>query len=164
MRTFLAEDQSVAVDIEDDALEAMLAHCRRAGRRETGGVLIGTYSEWLDRAVIKSVTGPPRDSMRWPFSFLRGVLGLTALFARAWQRGEHYLGEWHFHPRASARPSGQDLVQMAVFAANPDYQVKHAVLIVIGGNPDREWTLSVHVIGPAKVTSLLDSASASDTN
>jgi proteasome lid subunit RPN8/RPN11 len=158
MRVFLAEDQSVAVDIEEAALEAMLAHSRSAGQRETGGVLVGIYSEWLDRAVVKSVTGPPRDSVGSPFSFLRGVRGLSALFARAWRRGEHYLGEWHFHPCASARPSRQDLRQMAAFASNPDYQVRRTVLVIIGGDPNHESTMSVHVVGQVGVTPLLPSS------
>ena len=52
---YLAEDRSIAVDIEDGALEVMRRLCSQAGRLETGGVLIGRYSESGDRVVVTEV-------------------------------------------------------------------------------------------------------------
>ena len=42
---YLAADRSIAVDIGVGPLEAMRHLCSQAGRLETGGVLIGRYSE-----------------------------------------------------------------------------------------------------------------------
>jgi hypothetical protein len=154
MRTYIAPDRSVAVDIEVSAIDTMLVHCRTANFHETGGVLLGHYSPWLDRAFVTMASGPPRDSVLGAYTFIRGVAGLSALFARAWLRGEHYLGDWHFHPHAPARPSAQDLTQMHGFASDPNYQCRRTVLVIMGGDPDGHWSASAHVIGQGSVIAL----------
>ena len=136
-RSFLAADRSWALDIEDPALDTMLEHCRQSGGLETGGVLLGHYSVWGDRAIVTAASGPPADSIRLPSSFVRGVVGLGDLFRGAWRTRQYYLGDWHFHPNASARPSGQDVAQMRAFAADVGYRCPTPLLVVVGGSPDQ---------------------------
>lgn len=151
---FLTADRSIAVDIEDGALEAMRRLCARAGWLETGGVLIGRYSEFGDRVVVTEVTGPPRDSGRFPFSFIRGIKGLTARLRHEWQEGTYYVGEWHFHPRAAPTPSKTDLKQIKAFAADPDLRCPTPVLIVLGGDPKSNWALTVGVMSDDRLADL----------
>ncbi len=147
MRRFLSADETIAVCIGDDAWTSIVERCTTAGRSETGGVLIGRYTEWNDRAVIIEATGPPRDSRFGPFAFWRGVKGLRRLFARRWKEsGTYYLGEWHLHPLMSADPSGTDADQMRAFAADPEYRCPKPVLIVITGEPTAYPEVTVSVI------------------
>ena len=76
-RLFLAPDASVAVEVEDQALDAMLVLCRNSGKLETGGILIGRYGEYRDRVIVSRLTGPPRDSRQLPANFIRGITGLA---------------------------------------------------------------------------------------
>lgn len=145
-RTYLAVDRSVAVDIQAAALDAMVRLCAQSGHFETGGVLIGRYSEFGDRVVVNKVTGPPRDSRRFRFSFIRGIAGLTSRFRREWAEGAYYVGEWHFHPFASPMPSATDIGQINAFAAEADLRCPRPVLVVLGGDPEAKWSIAAGVV------------------
>jgi len=144
---FVSPDRQVGVSLEPAALRKILREAARAGRRETGGILIGHYTQWHDRATITEATPPPSDSQREATAFLRGIAGLGRLLERRWDKGLHYVGDWHFHPYAAADPSPRDIAQMRAFANDPHYQCARPVLIVIGGDPHTTWTLEVRVLG-----------------
>lgn len=134
-----SSDHEVALTIGTVAMMRMLEHCERAGHLETGGILIGRYSNLGDQAFVTDVTGPPSDSVATPWSFVRGIRGLQQRISRAWRRREYYLGEWHFHPMAAPNPSDRDRAQIRAFAKDADYKCPEPILIVIGGDPKSQW-------------------------
>jgi proteasome lid subunit RPN8/RPN11 len=144
--SFVAADHSVAVSLESKALATMLRESRRAGRRETGGILVGQYGPWLDRAIVSEATAAPPDSVGAAASFARGVRGLKRLLRLRWRRHRYYLGEWHFHPYADPTPSPRDLRQIHALAHDRDYACRRPILIVLGGDPAADWTVSVSVV------------------
>lgn len=143
---FVSKDHRVAVAIPRKIRRGLLHHCRRAGVKETGGILIGHYTDLRDRAVVTEATGPPLDSIARRFSFVRGLVGLQARVNRAWRRNDYYLGEWHFHPFASPKPSGLDLAQTITFAKDPQYRCPEPILVVVGGNPEAGGVLSISLV------------------
>lgn len=85
---------------------------RRAGGRETGGLLIGYIHRKRATAYVSHVLPPSPDSVGTPGGFKRGVLG----YAEAVEQFERqtagllgYIGEWHTHPHGRAEPSRIDL-------------------------------------------------------
>jgi hypothetical protein len=64
------------------------------------------------------------------------------------------LGDWHFHPGASAHPSSQDVAQMQAIASDPNYQCRRTVLVLVGGDLDGDWSLTALVIGRGWVIDL----------
>jgi integrative and conjugative element protein (TIGR02256 family) len=153
-RSFVAEDRNIAVSISERALQTILEECRFSKRLETGGILIGRYTDLLDRAIVEEATRPPRDSKRARTTFARGIAGLKELLRRRWRLQQHYLGEWHFHPNASSTPSSKDVLQMVAFALDRSYECKRPILIVIGGEPSVQLDLTVAVVGPPELTTL----------
>jgi Prokaryotic homologs of the JAB domain len=155
VKRFLSLDAELAVSVGDEAWASIVERCMAAGRSETGGILIGRYTRWRDRAEVIEATGPPRDSRFWPFAFWRGLRGLRAILATRWEEsGTYYLGEWHFHPCMSAEPSGTDLTQMRRFAADPAYRCPKPVLVVVGGDPSVAAEVTVSVINGDEVLPL----------
>src|SRR3989442_8171454 len=132
----------------------MLRQSRDAGRRETGGILVGHYGPWRDRAIVSEATAPPRDSVGAAASFARGIRGLKTLLRLRWRRKQYYLGEWHFHPFADPSPSSRDLRQMRAFGNDPGYACARPILVVVGGDPNAAWTLSVSVVTGAETLRL----------
>jgi integrative and conjugative element protein (TIGR02256 family) len=129
-----------------ELVERMRLLCAKAGRRETGGILVGYYTEDLRTAVVTEVTAAPADSTAGFTRFYRGVRGLHAYLLRLWTRRRHYyLGEWHFHPFAAPIPSGTDRLQMREIAGTPSYHCPEPILVILGGNPKGDWHLSAHV-------------------
>lgn len=126
-------------------LDEMLEMCRAAGKRETGGILIGRHSEDRSTAVILETTGRPKDSLFSWATFSRGSHGLRALLESRWSENSFYLGEWHFHPGGSPNPSHQDILSMKKIASDPDYQCPFPLLLIIGGNSRRDYLVSCTV-------------------
>jgi len=75
---------------------------------------------------------------------VRGVKGLETLLKRFWSKNEYYLGEWHYHPNASASPSMQDISQMKEISRSIHYQCPEPVLLIIGGDYN-EYEIRVFV-------------------
>ena len=134
----------------------MVALCRNSGRLETGGILIGRYGDYRDRVIVSRITGPPRDSRRFPANFIRGITGLARRLRGDWRDGQYYVGEWHFHPYHSPNPSPTDRGQIKAFAADPSLACPRPVLIVVGGNPWDGPRLWVGVFGATGLVELLE--------
>jgi integrative and conjugative element protein (TIGR02256 family) len=143
---FWTDDVLFGLKITREVLESILTHCRDAGNAETGGILIGEYSDRHDCAMVHQATGPTEDSVATRTRFRRGTAGLQKLLDRLWRRERrYYLGEWHFHPGAAPEPSGIDRRQLLSIARDPGYHCPEPVLVIIGGNPPGEWTAAAYV-------------------
>jgi len=93
-----------------DVAHTMTVACRRAGQRETGGMLFGEHVGPDDFRVVEATVAGTGTIV----SFIRGVVdGLSRLerFFRRTKRDYrkfNYLGEWHSHPSFALRPSSAD--------------------------------------------------------
>lgn len=152
---FKSTDDRFSVEINDKLLSNIKSECIKAGNKETGGILIGKYSENNSNAIISSVTGPPKDSKQKNYTFERGVCGLEKIIDDNWDLGYYYLGEWHFHPNRSPQPSVMDDIQMKKFAMNKLLKCPEPILIVIGGNQNKKWKISAHVYTKDRKISLI---------
>lgn len=133
------------VEIDSKLINDIKIECIKAKNNETGGILIGYYSEDQNVAIISRVTGPPKDSKHGKFFFRRGINGLMSIINKEWSLGQYYLGEWHFHPNSSSTPSIVDNIQMKKFLINKSLKCPEPILLIVGGNQHNGWELSVHV-------------------
>lgn len=157
MTTFVTNDRRLGVVISEDVHRRLVEHCVRAGHKETGGVLIGRYTDLHDQAIVTEVTGPPSDSIRRRASFIRGLAGLQGHIDRAWRRHRYYLGEWHFHPFMAAAPSDRDKTQIKDFSQDAAYACPEPILIVVGGDPRHDPQIEVGVMRDENLVTLVPS-------
>lgn len=143
---FRDNSQRYQVVVADCAVQEMVGNCIEAGRKETGGILIGRLEDDGQTARIVEATPRPRDSKFGWFWFRRGTAGLGKLLEERWAFGLHYLGEWHYHPGGSCEPSGADYAAMASIAGDARYQSPEPILAILGGDPNGNWALSVTVL------------------
>lgn len=108
--------------------------CRSSGTVETGGILVGYYTQDESMAIVTEALPPPKDSARSLSWFYRGVAGLRGLLAKRWNgdRRTYYIGEWHYHPASIVEPSGEDLKQMGGISADSRYQCREPIMIIVG--------------------------------
>lgn len=144
-RSFRSADQRYGLVIKRDDMGKILKYCAASGALETGGILVGSYNDAHNQAIVTDVSGPPRDSKRAPTWFYRGVHGLQVWIERLWRRNCYYLGEWHFHPGARPDPSGTDGNQIDEISRSTDYQCPEPLLVIIGGNVRENWEMAVFV-------------------
>jgi len=135
-----------SVLISEKNLVKMKSECTSSCTNETGGILIGYYSSNLSKAIITHVTTPTYDSKKNRNSFLRGVIGLKNRLEYYWNiKSEFYIGEWHFHPVASPKPSQIDIDQMKMLSKNRELNCPEPILIILGQNSENIWTVSASV-------------------
>ena len=106
---------------------------------ETGGVLLGYYDLTVNSLVIVAALPAPPDSKSSQAAFERGVEGLKEAVAEANKRTRgvvEYVGEWHSHPEGhSAKPSGDDLIQLIHLAMGMDDDGLPGVQLIVGEGP-----------------------------
>jgi integrative and conjugative element protein (TIGR02256 family) len=113
----------------------ILKKCLSSGNNETGGIIIGNYSEDLHYAMAKMILGPSPDSKSGSNWFYRGVLGFQLILNSLWYRQkQYYIGEWHYHPFGEAKPSRTDINQMLSIASTKQYNCPEPILIIVGGD------------------------------
>jgi len=124
--------------IEEQVLRDLDGMCRDARGVETGGILVGRYSENLAVAIAREATPPPLDSQRGPSWFNRGIAGLRDKLRRRWGSKErtYYLGEWHYHPSAHLQPSATDIGQMFTIRDDSNYHCTAPVMVICGESAD----------------------------
>ena len=132
---------------------------RSAGRRETGGVLMGEHvSEGVFR--VKDLTVQRSGTFA---SFVREVgATLTPLrrFFRETGRNYNrynYLGEWHSHPSFTTEPSCTDSESMWRIVEDPVVGANFAVLLIVrlGGEGKLEGSATAYLPGRRKLEASL---------
>jgi integrative and conjugative element protein (TIGR02256 family) len=131
---FSSIDQQFSFELSDSQISYLLDFIKRSRAKETGGILIGKYNRDHSVAIVKKLTGPPKDSSSGFVWFQRGLHGLQQLLERHWVKQEYYLGEWHYHPYSSPNPSHQDIQQMKTIALSKPYHCPEPIMMIIGGD------------------------------
>lgn len=129
----VTKDGRFAIELREYALQALERYCSEGGCFETGGILIGCYSDDLSLAIVHEATPPPCDSKGDRSWFVRGVRGLRELLTDRW-RAKHrtfYVGEWHFHPTSRVEPSSDDFAQMLEISRVREYNCKEPLLLIL---------------------------------
>ena len=143
---FISEDTKFSLLLPWQTMTEMLSLCAKSFGRETGGTFYGVYTEDGTKAIAHGITKPSCLSLCLPSLFIRRTGCLTRFYRRLWrEKNQYYLGEWHFHPQASSRPSNMDLEQMKKLAAYEKLHCPEPIMLIIGRTPPTDWEISVFV-------------------
>jgi hypothetical protein len=149
VRRLIFEDgaQAFRVVLIDEVVKHMFRLCEANRSRETGGILIGSYSRDLATAALVEATTPPADSKFGRDWFHRGTDGLEALLFTRWnaEPRTHYVGEWHFHTANVPWPSQQDKRQMREVARDGRYDCAQPVLVIVSPARKGQWVVNCFV-------------------
>ena len=128
------DNQVYSLQILSQAFEAIEKACSLDNTKETGGILIGKYSNDFSTAIIHEATYPPDDSRKGDSWFARGIIGLKEVLLKYWQSKDrkYYIGEWHYHPTIHLQPSRTDLNQMYKIRDDNKYCCTEPVLLIVG--------------------------------
>ena len=120
--------------IEKSSWKTIKTECAKPVNQETGGILIGYYSDNNQTAIVCEATPPPNDSQKGRNWFWRGITGLRSLLLDRWNQNQriYYIGEWHYHPTQIIEPSITDLKQMIDISKSRRYHCSEPILIIIG--------------------------------
>lgn len=145
-RLFASPDGRFAVKIEQFLLDHIKSICLQNPDLETGGILVGKYSTDLITAIVLHIDGPTKDSKSGSTWFFRGIKGLKKSLDTFWTKENlYYLGEWHYHPLSSPKPSEIDDLHMKSITKNDNMRCENPILLIIGGDPRNKEIFSVTV-------------------
>ncbi len=138
------------IGISEDLINELYKICEISLPNETGGILIGNYTEDCTLAIISQILPPPPDSKSGPTWFFRGIEGVKNKLDVLWkEKKQFYIGEWHYHPNSSSELSYQDIKQMVSISNEESYKCPEPILMIIGGN-SLLWENSVYVFPKGK--------------
>lgn len=128
--------------VPTEVLTVMGREADRAGRDETGGVLLGYWARpatagvQTGDVVITMALGPGPLAEHRRFSFTpdhgyheREIAAAYAASGRRWT----YLGDWHTHPNGPGELSRQDEATMARIALAPEARAPHPIMLILAG-------------------------------
>lgn len=121
----------------DEGVLARMRDLRKAALpNETGGVLLGYFDMKLMRLYVVDSLPAPSDSKEEIAGYIRGAEGVVEAVNAAQARTANivsYIGEWHSHPpRASTRPSSDDVRLLNYLATNLQHDGLPALMLIVG--------------------------------
>ena len=139
-------EEGIIVEISNQIVEKIINVCMKSYPFECGGILIGLYSEDCKTAFITDIS---RQNGEYRTRFLRKNSGLIKLLKEQWKNGKYYVGEWHYHPGNSPKPSNTDISTMYNLCTSKDLKCPEPILLIIGG-AKKYWSFDVSVITKQK--------------
>lgn len=130
--------------------QAVLAEMRSEAQRrqpnESGGVLMG-YADRTDPNLIRVTAqiGPGPNATHRPHRFEPDTAWQCDEVARCYEHSGRiatYLGDWHSHPRGSARPSRLDRKTARRISRSRDARLPQPLMMILAGS--EEWAPQVY--------------------
>ena len=137
-------EDAIAVHIDDETFESMIKECKESKEKETGGVLMG-FRDRNGGIVVTRASGPGPKAIRRTDWFERDLTFCQAELEKTYnelgKRGL-YVGEWHYHPTGSNKPSRQDLLSLAGISQQANYMTDRPIMLIFSS--DFAVSASVH--------------------
>lgn len=136
--------EDIKVKIISDAHKFMKKESSDSNDMETGGVLIGHRASG-GQYIIMRATGPGPKAVRTKTLFEKDEEYCQKELEKAFEELKDkglYLGEWHYHPMGSNKPSGLDIKSLTAIAAQDNYHIDKPVMIIF--SQSLEFALTIH--------------------
>lgn len=123
----------------------MIELCADSPKAETGGILVGKYTEDDSRVLVAIADEPAPDSVQGATTLCRGSEGVNEwLEEQRRLKQVEYLGEWHYHPSGRPDPSEIDKETSRGIADNDDYACSEPIMIIVGGDTNSGFSRGVY--------------------
>lgn len=130
-------ERGCAVRIPGGVLTVMREMAASSKPRETGGTLVGHYSEDFREAFVTEALEANIGARKQRVRFYRPPDDVDGQLARIYEESgglTHYLGEWHTHPDAAPTPSPTDLSTLRGLARSRSVATDTPFMVILGGN------------------------------
>lgn len=136
-------------DLEDLVIaDTVLARLRRFRQKlpwqcEAGGQLFGHVDNGIWRILV--ATGPLRGDIRTLFGYEPNRVAEQAEIDAYFERGFHFLGDWHTHRDNTPTPSSRDTRSMNSMITESRTDLPCFLMVIVGMQPDpATWHISCH--------------------
>jgi integrative and conjugative element protein (TIGR02256 family) len=137
MMVYGLKDSTERVFLEDDVVE-LFRRSRQLKRRdrEAGGQLFARLVP--PSVIVREATGPAKKDKRSRLSFLPDRPGEQLEINVMYEKGLHYVGDWHTHPAPRGKPSDRDFTSIGELVRHSRHGFGGFLMIVVGTNEPPE--------------------------
>jgi integrative and conjugative element protein (TIGR02256 family) len=138
-------ERECLVQLPDVLLDTMKALASEATPNETGGTLVGYYSEDRRVAFVTQVLVAKAGARRKRSGFFRPPDSVDDQLRRVYKETKgrtYFLGDWHSHPLGQPTPSSVDLGTLRGLARSPSVATDTPIMIIVGGDFDSQPLMS----------------------
>jgi integrative and conjugative element protein (TIGR02256 family) len=97
---------------------------------ESGGLLFAKFE--LPRIIINDLSVPHKNDYQSRYEFKPDQTRRQQIINSCFQRGLHYIGEWHTHPEKEPVPSLIDINSMEDIFIRSKHELNYFILIIAG--------------------------------
>lgn len=137
----------MTVWLSSDTLSSMTDEADRRYPLETGGVLVGYWTN-ANAAVVTDFVGPGPASIYGRYSYQHDHVWEAEQIAFHYERSGRshvYIGDWHTHPNAtSGNLSGTDRRSIRRVIEFREARAAHPLMLLLFGRP-RQWEAAIWV-------------------
>lgn len=137
----------ITVWLSSQALSSLTDEADRRYPLETGGVLVGYWSD-ANAAVVTDFVGPGPASVHRRYSYEHDHVWEADEIASHYNRSDRshvYIGDWHTHPNAtSGNLSGTDRRSIRRVIEFREARAAHPLMLVLFGRP-RKWGSAIWI-------------------
>ena len=116
----------------DNVCLATFEKCRQRTcvLRENGGQLFAKFLG--DKIVIEIATITRGNTKRSRFGFWPDRLAERQDIQALFDKGLHYIGDWHTHPESTPAPSASDRIKMIDIFQRSNHELKNMLMVIVG--------------------------------
>lgn len=148
--------------------QAVIAHLRKHAQispnsPEAGGQLFAKVSLDGTHWLVSVATGPRPTDKRSRFFFKPNRRSEQREINAEFEKGNHYVGDWHTHPQQLPQPSASDTGSMVEMVQKSTHQLPGFLMVIVGTTapPEGLW-ISMHssrkIAYPLPLSSVADPA------
>ena len=140
--------RKVVVHVANDVLANIERMAEESFPNESGGALMGYWSEEEKTVVITNVVGPGPNAKHARYSFVPDYEFQEQQIAEIYStsgRLRTYLGDWHSHPDGPASLSNTDKRTLKNIADFPKARAEKPLMILLSGVPAK-WKRNAWIL------------------
>jgi integrative and conjugative element protein (TIGR02256 family) len=125
------------------ALEIFSTYRQKEDEPEAGGLLFAEFDFPL--ILVVEASPPNVADKRWRTLFIPNRILQRRLIRQYFDKGLHFIGEWHTHPEPKPTPSRLDLNSMADAFRKSQHELDCFIMTIVGNQMERlELWVSAH--------------------
>ncbi len=134
---------TLRIRLEPNVIGFLEGHRQRNWfQNERAGQLFGTIDN--NTIIVMEATGPRRGDRANHISYDINRGAAQREIDDRYEKGLHYIGDWHTHPQKTPGPSTTDILSMARLFCTSSHQLNFVAMLIVGTRGPETWWCSAH--------------------
>jgi len=139
---YCRQPTKLSVNVKEEILEFMKQEISINNEVETGGILLGEFNN--NSVLVNYASGPGPKAIKEKSKFLKDKEYCQKFIDKKYMQHRDiasYIGEWHYHPSTSNKPSNRDLKSLSNIANGQGYLTENPIMIILSNEGKASCTV-----------------------